>query len=288
MKYAFIAEHASSYAVERQCAALGVSVSGYYAWRKRSTSHHQAQDAQLLEQIRQVYQESRRLYGSPRVHAALKRVGIACSRKRIARLMRQAGLHSLRQRRHPIRVPGPASHAHDTTPNLLNRQFYADRPNQKWTADITYIPTGEGWLYLAAILDLFSRRLVGWAMKPRCDSALVTLALHMALAQRHPQTDLLHHSDRGSQYTSTDYTALLAQQGIRLSLSRTGNCYDNAVMESFFRTVKAECVSLTHFPSRQHARQTLFEFLEVYYNRQRLHSTLGYLTPVEFEAAYSL
>lgn len=288
MKYAFIAEHANRYAVERQCAALDVSVSGYYAWRKRSASHHQAQDAQLMEQIRQVYQESRRLYGSPRVHAALKRAGIACSRKRIARLMPQAGLHSLRQRRRPIRVSGSLPHAHDMPPNLLNRQFHADRPNQKWTADITYVPTAEGWLYLAAILDLFSRRLVGWAMKPRCDSALVTQALHMALAHRHPQTDLLHHSDRGSQYTSADYTALLAQQGIRLSLSRTGDCYDNAVMESFFRTVKAECVSLSHFSSRQHARQTLFEFLEVYYYRQRLHSTLGYLTPVEFEATYSL
>jgi transposase InsO family protein len=280
MKYAFIAEHVSSYPVERQCAALGVSVSGYYAWRKRDTSHHQAQDEQLLEQIRQVYQGSRRLYGSPRVHAALKRAGIACSRKRIARLMRQ--------RRRPVGAPSQLTHAPDMAPNLLNRQFHADRPNQKWTADITYIPTAEGWLYLAAILDLFSRRLVGWAMRPRCDSTLVTLALHMALAHRHPGTDLLHHSDRGSQYTSADYTALLAQQGIRLSMSRTGNCYDNAVMESFFRTVKAECVHRNHYRSRQQAGQSLFDFLEVYYNRQRLHSTLGYLTPVEFEATYSL
>jgi putative transposase len=288
MKYAFIAEHASAYPVERQCGALGVAVSGYYAWRKRGVSRHQAQDAALLEQIGQVYQRSRRLYGSPRVHAALKRAGIACSRKRVARLMRQAGIHSLRQRRRPVPTPSDLTDTHDMAPNRLNRQFQADHPNQKWVADITYVPTAEGWLYLAAILDLFSRRLVGWAMHSRCDTALVTAALQMAFAHRHPETDLLHHSDRGSQYTSADYTSRLAHHGIRLSMSRTGNCYDNAVMESFFRTLKAECVSLNRFSSRLQARQALFEFLEVYYNRQRLHSTLGYLTPVEFEAAYSL
>jgi putative transposase len=287
MKYVFIAEHASTYAVERQCAALGVAVSGYYAWRKRDVSDHQAQDAHLLERIQKAYQGSRGLYGSPRVHAALKRAGIACSRKRVARLMRQAGLRSLRQRRRPVAAPGSLSHSYERPPNHLNRQFQADHPNQKWVADITYVPTSEGWLYLAAILDLFSRRLVGWAMAAHCDTALVTTALHMALSQRRPESDVLHHSDRGSQYTSADYTALAAQHGIRLSLSRTGNCYDNAVMESFFRTVKAECVHLSHFSSRQHARHVLFEFLEVYYNRQRLHSTLGYLTPVEFEAFYS-
>jgi putative transposase len=285
MKYAFIAEHASSYAVERQCAALGVSVSGYYAWRKRTMSQRQAQDQRLLEHIRRIYQRSRCLYGSPRIHAALKRDGIACSRKRVARLMRQARLCSLRR---PHRLHTTDSrHPYPIAPNQLNRQFQAQQPNQKWVADITYIPTDEGWLYLAGVLDLFSRRLVGWAMSPRCDTALVTAALHMALASRQPSTTLLHHSDRGSQYASTDYITLLLQHGISLSMSRTGNCYDNAVMESFFRTLKTECVYLNHYPSRQQARQSLFEFLEVYYNRQRLHSSLGYLSPAEFERFHS-
>jgi transposase InsO family protein len=286
MKYSFIAEHASRYPVERQCAALGVSVSGYYAWHKRTTSQHQAQDQCLLQHIEQLYQHSRGLYGSPRIHAALKRQGIACSRKRVARLMQQAGIHSLRQRRRRVHTTDSA-HAYPVAPNQLNRQFQALRPNKKWVADITYVPTDQGWLYLAAILDLFSRRLVGWAMSERCDTRLVTQALHMALAHRHPGMDLLHHSDRGSQYAADDYTLLLAQHGIRLSMSRKGDCYDNAVMESFFRTLKAECVHLNHYRSRQQARLSLFEFMEVYYNRQRLHSTLGYLSPVEFEASYS-
>jgi putative transposase len=286
MKYAFIAEHAKHYPVERQCAALGISVSGYYAWRKRGVSQHREQDQQLLEQIQQVYQHSRCLYGSPRIHATLKHAGIACSRKRVARLMQQAGIHSLRQRRHWVHTTH-SHHTYPVAPNRLNRQFQAEHPNQKWVADITYIPTAEGWLYLAGVLDLFSRRLVGWAMSERCDTRLVASALHMALRQRHPGMDLLHHSDRGSQYAADDYSRLLAQHAICLSMSRKGNCYDNAVMESFFRTLKAECVYLTHYPSRQQARQSLFEFIEVYYNRQRLHSTLGYLTPVAFEALHS-
>jgi putative transposase len=172
--------------------------------------------------------------------------------------------------------------------NVLNRQFEAQRPNQKWVADITYIPTLNGWLYLAVVLDLFSRRIVGWAMSARCDASLVQNALDMALAQRQTQGDLIHHSDRGSQYAAHAYQALLAQHHITVSMSRKGNCYDNAIMESFFHTLKSECVNLHVFQSRIHARSVIFQFLEVYYNRQRLHSALGYCTPVAFEAALSL
>lgn len=286
MKYAFIREHAQAYPVRRQCRVLAVAESGYYAWLQAQPSERQQADAQLLAEIQVIYQQNRRLYGSPRIHAELKKQGWQCSRKRVARLMRQAHLASVRQRRYRIQTTD-SKHLYPVAANVLDRQFQAQRPNQKWAADITYIPTQKGWLYLAAVLDLFSRRIVGWAMSARCDTSLVYHALHMALAQRQPQVGLLHHSDRGNQYAAHDYQALLAQHPITVSMSRKGNCYDNAVMESFFRTLKAECVHLHAFQSRSHARAVIFEFLEVYYNRQRLHSTLGYCTPAAFEAAFS-
>lgn len=286
MSYQFIADHRQQYAIERMCGVLGVSVSGYYAWHKRGQSPRQAQDKVLLQHIQRVYQHSRCLYGSPRIHATLRRAGIVCSRKRVARLMRQVGMHSLRQQRRRVRTTN-SRHAYPVAPNRLNRQFHAAHPNQKWVADFSYVPTAEGWLYLAAVLDLFSRRLVGWAMSERQDQELVEAALRMALARRQPRSDLLHHSDQGSQYAAEGYADLLTQHGITVSMSRKGDCYDNAVMESFFRTVKTECVHLNPFQTRQQARQSLFEFLEVYYNRQRLHSTLGYLTPAEFEILHS-
>jgi len=286
MKYTFIHEHAKEYPVRRLCQVLEVAESGYYAWRGGPISEHQQADEQLLHEIQAIYQQHRRLYGSPRIHAELKKRGWRCSRKRVARLMRAAHLRSVRQPHRRVQTSA-SKHPYLVVANLLNRQFEAQRPNQKWVSDITYIPTQSGWLYLAAVLDLFSRRVVGWAMSACCDTPLVHNALHMALAQRQPQADLLHHSDRGSQYAAHDYQALLARHHITVSMSRTGNCYDNAVMESFFRTLKAECVHLHAFQSRTHARSVIFEFLEVYYNRQRLHSTLGYCTPVAFEAASS-
>jgi putative transposase len=287
MKYAFIAEHAAHYPVERQCQVLGVSVSGYYAWRTRQPSQRQQQDQQLLADIRAVYQGSRCLYGSPRVHAALRRADIRCSRKRVARLMRQAHLRSLRQRGR--RVPTTDSrHSSPPAAHLLQRDFKAQSPNQKWVADITYVPTDQGWLYLAVVLDLFARQVVGWAMSHRRDAALVQSALQMALTRRQPDQPLLHHSDQGSQYAADGYRALLLRYGIIASMSRSGNCYDNAVMESFFRTLKSECVDLHHYRTRQQAQHSLFEFMEVYYNRQRLHSSLGYRSPVEFEALHPL
>ena len=286
MKYQFIAEHATEYPVRRQCQVLEISESGYYAWCKREPSERQQADEQLLSEIQVIYQQHQHRYGSPRIHAALKKQGWRCSRKRVARLMRQTHLRSVRQRR---RVQTTDSkHSYPVAANILNRQFEAQQPNQKWVSDMTFIPTQQGWLYLAAVLDLFSRKIVGWAMSANCDTALVQNALHMALSQRHPTADLLHHSDRGSQYAAHAYQDLLAHHHITVSMSRTGNCYDNAVMESFFRTLKAECVDLHIFQSHAHARSVIFEFLEVYYNRQRLHSTLGYCTPAAFEAAFLL
>jgi transposase InsO family protein len=262
-----------------------VAESGYYAWLHAQPSARQQTDEQLLSDIQAIYQQNRRLYGSPRIHAELKKRGWRCGRKRVARLMRQAHLRSVRQRRGHLHLTD-SKHAYPLKTNVLNRQFEATRPNQKWVSDITYIPTQNGWLYLAAVLDLFSRRIIGWAMSARCDTVLTQNALAMALSQRQPTAHLLHHSDRGSQYAAHDYQALLARHHITISMSRKGNCYDNAVMESFFRTLKAECVDLYAFQSRTHARSVIFEFLEVYYNRQRLHSTLGYCTPAAFEAAF--
>jgi transposase InsO family protein len=286
MKYAFIREHATEYPVRRQCQVLEVAESGYYAWLQAQPSQRQHTDEVLLAEIQAIYQQNRCLYGSPRIHAELKKRGWRCSRKRVARLMRQAHLVSVRQRRSHVQTTD-SKHPYPNAANQLDRQFEAQRPNQKWVADITYIPTQNGWLYLAAVLDLFSRRIVGWAMSARCDAALTQNAFEMAWSQRQPTADLLHHSDRGSQYAAHVYQALLARYSITVSMSRKGNCYDNAVMESFFRTLKAECVDLHVFQSRSHARSIIFDFLEVYYNRQRLHSTLGYCTPAAFEAAFA-
>ena len=286
MKYQFIAEHAAEYPVTRQCQVLKVAESGYYAWFQSQPSARQRADEVLLGEIQRIYQRHRRLYGSPRIHAELKQKGWTCSRKRVARLMREVHLRSVRQPKRRVQTTH-SKHPYPVAANVLNRQFEAQRPNQKWVADITFIPTQNGWLYLAAVLDLFSRRIVGWAMSAGCDATLVQKALQMAFTQRQPTGELLHHSDRGSQYAAHDYQALLAQHAITVSMSRPGNCYDNAVMESFFRTLKAECVDLQVFRSHAHARSVIFEFLEVYYNRQRLHSTLDYCTPVAFEAAFS-
>lgn len=287
MKYQFIAEHAQEYSVRRQCQVLEVAASGYYAWLQSKPSLRQQADKALLSEIQAIYQQNRRLYGSPRIHAELHKRGWRCSRKRVARLMRQAHLASVRQRRQRVQTTN-SKHPYPVAANVLDRQFEAQRPNQKWVSDITYIPTQQGWLYLAAVLDLFSRKIVGWAMSACCDASLVQNALQMALVQRQPTADLLHHSDRGSQYAAHAYQALLAQHHITVSMSRKGNCYDNAAMESFFRTLKAECVDLHVFQSHHLARSIIFEFLEVYYNRQRLHSTLAYCTPAAFEAAFFL
>jgi transposase InsO family protein len=268
------------------CATLQVSVSGYYAWRSRGPSQRQQDDQRLGARIGQVFRAGRGVYGSPRVHAVLRAEGIRCGRKRVARLMQAQGLVAERVRRRTPRTTD-SQHAHPVAPNVLARDFGATAANQKWVADITAIPTRSGWLYLAAILDVYSRCIIGWAMDRVRDERLAVTALQMALARRRPGPGLLHHSDRGSQYTSGSYQALLAQQGIAVSMSRKGNCYDNALMnalmESFFGTLKAECVERHTFQTQDDAQRRVFEYLEVFYNRQRVHSALGYRAPITFE-----
>ena len=263
------------------CETLEVSVSGYYNWRQRPMSQHTQADAELAEQIQAAYHAHRRLYGSPRLHVELHEQGISCSRKRVARLMRAMGL-AARRPCHRTRTTRSDPSAR-VAPNLLKQEFTASRPNQKWTGDITAVWTYEGWLYLAVVLDLFSRRVVGWAMAGSQDETLVEMALRMALLARHPQAGLLFHSDRGSQYTSDAYQALEASAQITVSMSRTGNCYDNAGTESFFGTLKTECVDGSSFESRAQARQAIFEYTECFYNRVRRHSTLGYKSPIVYE-----
>jgi transposase InsO family protein len=262
-------------------------VSGYYAWRSRPLSQRQQTDAVLLKAIRVAYQAGRGLYGSPRIHAALRQQGLYCSRKRVARLMRQQGIHSRRRPKRRVRTTD-SRHNRPVAPNLLKRDFSAEAPNEKWLGDIVGIWTDEGWLYLAALLDTYSRLMVGWAMSVYRDEALVTDALRMALARRDlsQAADLIQHTDRGSQYTADDYLALLKAHGIQASMSGRGDPYDNAMMESFFSTLRAELTDLEHFATRQAARTAVFEFIEVFYNRQRLHSSLDYRSPMAFETAH--
>jgi putative transposase len=281
MKYAFMAAHEQEFSLKRMCRVLRVSRSGYYAWKQRPPSNRERANLELLAQIWAAYQLSRKTYGSPRIHAYLCRRGVFCGRNRVARLMK---LHRIAARKahkwHPVTTrPFPGAR---TAPNLLNREFEASRPNEKWVSDITYIDTAKGWLYLSAILDLHSRLVVGWAMADQMSVDLVEDAWKMAILNRQPTQGLLHHSDRGSQYTSETYRSHMAALQCIVSMSRTGNCYDNAVMESFFATLKAECAA-TQFESKAEARSAIFEYIEGWYNRQRLHSSLDYLSPVEFE-----
>jgi putative transposase len=287
MSYQAIEVRRGEAAVETMCRALGVSISGYYAWRGRGASHHQQADAELLDHIRTIQRQGRGLYGSDRIYNALRGQGIACSRKRVARLMRQHGLNSRRRRKWRIRTTD-SRHDRPVAPNRLARDFRADAVNEKWVGDIVGIWTDEGWLYLAALLDVFSRRIVGWAMREHRDEQLVENALCMALQRRNipPDSDLIHHTDRGSQYTADDYLALLAQHGIQVSMSGKGDPYDNAMMESFFATLRAELTELEAFPTRAAARVAIFDFIEVFYNRQRIHSSLGYANPAAFEAVH--
>ena len=286
MRYTFIAAHEAQFHIQRMCKVLGVHRSGYYAWRQRMPSTREQANQALLALIKAEHQASRKTYGSPRLHVVLQRKGVACGHNRVARLMRLNGIVAFKRRSyHPVttqRQPGVVP-----APNLLNQDFAAAAPNQKWVSDFTYIETLEGWLYLAVVLDLFSRKVIGWAMSQVMNTALVEKALRMALVGRQPPAGLLHHSDQGSQYTSAAYLTCLIAAQAQLSMSGVGNCYDNAVMESFFGTLKTECVT-GPFRSRTLARTTIFEYLEVWYNRQRLHSTLGYRSPVDFENQLTL
>jgi transposase InsO family protein len=263
------------------CRVLDVSRAGFYAWQARAPSGHAQTDARLGVEIAAIHAESRQRYGSPRVHAELRDRGHRTSRKRVARLMRHHQLASRRRRR--FRATTDSRHPFPVAPNVLDRQFTQGAPDRAWVTDITYMPTGEGWLYLAVILDLCSRVVVGWAMSERITRELTLDALDMALVQRRPGHGLLHHSDRGSQYASGDYQQALAAEGIVCSMSRRGNCWDNAVAESFFATVKVELAHDARWETRAAARSALFEYIEVFYNGQRRHSSLGYLSPRAFE-----
>jgi len=285
MKYRFIERNQRRFPIQRLCWLLGLQRSSYYAWKKRKPSQQEQNNRALIEHIRRIHRLSRRTYGSPRVYAQLQRQGIACSPKRVARLMQQDGLQGQRRSRRVITTH--SRHSLPVAPNRLNREFYADRPDQKWVADITYIPTAEGWLYLAGVLDLYSRKIVGWAMSEQIDANLVEQALRMALYQRRPARGLLHHSDRGSQYASHQIRALLEVHQIQISMSGTGNCYDNAVMESFWGTLKNEWVHRQKYQTRAQAKSDIFAYIEGFYNTVRLHSTLGYCSPMEFEAKYN-
>ena len=284
MKFHFIEEHAGHCSVKAMCRVLGVSRSGYYAWRKRGPSARELANQRLLVAIRAIYRAGRRMYGYRKVHEGLLAQHITCSRNRVARLMRQAGLRSKRRRRYHVTTR--SQHKRPVAPNRLGQDFVAPAPNQKWLSDITYVRTAQGWLYLAAIMDLFSRRVVGWAMEPYLTDALTRQALEMALVGRLPPPGLLHHSDRGSQYASNKYQQLLEQVRALASMSRTGNVYDNAPMESFFATLKTELVHHRRYRTRQEAKSDIFEYIEVFYNRQRLHQALGYRSPAEFESMF--
>lgn len=265
--------------VDALCEALDVSASGYYAWCEREISPRQQADARLGDEIERVFVESRRTYGSHRVWLGLGEQGIRTSRKRVERLMRERGLRSIRARKRRVGLT-KAGQSTYFAPNLLQQDFSATRINQKWVTDTTYIPTREGWLYLVCVMDLFSRQVVGWAMGEHHDADLATSALDMAITRARPSIGLIVHSDRGSEFANAKFHRRAAEAKIRLSMSSTGNCYDNAAAESFFATVKLEAIPEDIFASRQQARRDLFDYIEVFYNRQRLHSGIGYARPV--------
>ena len=296
MKYACIARHRGEFQVRLMCRVLEVSVSGFYASevrQRRAPSIRSTTDQRLALHVRALHKKSSRRYGAPRIHEDLKEAGIQCGRKRVARIMRENGLRAKRARR--FRVTTKSDHKHSIAPNTLDREFDINaigHVNRVWAADITYIPTREGWLYLAMVMDLASRRVVGWATSTLLERSLATSALAMALKQRMigkdfcnvpGQASLLHHSDRGSQYASDEYRMLLSGHGVECSMSRKGNCWDNAVAESFFATLKTELVQGEDWHTRDEARSALFEYIEVWYNRVRRHSTLGYKSPVQYE-----
>jgi transposase InsO family protein len=284
VKFAYLARHRGEYPVRLMCRVLGVSPSGFYAAQRRRPSARVQRDQVLRLQVHAAHTKSRRTYGAPRVHAELRAQGVPVAKKRVARLMREDGLMGLRPRCW-VRTTD-SQHAHPVAPNVLRRQFGVDQvggPDRVWVSDLTYVPTREGWLYLAIVLELASRRVVGWAMRETLDADLALAALRMALADRRPAPGLLHHSDRGSQYACGEYRALLAAHGLEASMSKKGDCWDNAVAESFFATVETEVIMEADWPTREAARQAIFAYIETWYNRERRHSSLGYRSPVQYE-----
>lgn len=281
MRYAFIAAHVAQFPMRLMCRALEVSRSGFYAWRGRPASKRSTENRLLLERIKAVHRKSRKTYGSPRVHVQLVAEGERCGRGRVERLMRANGIRAKQKRKFVATTD--SKHDLPVAENILDREFRVEEPNTVWSSDITYIPTDEGWLYLAGVLDLCSKTVVGWSMSESLEKGLVMDALRMAHRRRRPGAGLIHHSDRGSQYASDDYRKLLKDYGMQMSMSRKGDCWDNAVMESFFGTLKKELVHHRRYRTRAEARRDIFEFIEVFYNRERLHSSLGYMSPAAYE-----
>jgi putative transposase len=280
----FIRDHVADFPIQVMSEALGVSRSGYYAWASRDENARAAADHALAAEIRAAHAASRGRYGSPRVHAELRARGRRVGRKRVARLMRGMGLAARRRRR--FRRTTDSNHAFPIAPNLLGRNFTAEAPNRVWLADLTYIWTAEGWLYLAAVLDLCTRRVVGWAMADHLGHELALAALDMAIARQRPLPGLIHHADRGVQFAAHRYRAQLLAHGMLCSMSRKGNCWDNAPMESFFATLKGELVEEADYQTRDQARADVFHYIEGFYNKRRLHSALGYITPEQKAAAF--
>jgi len=282
VRYGFVETHRQIWRIERLCAALRVSRSGYYAWRARPPSARDQANTALLTQIRALHAEAREAYGAGKIWRVLNTRGVRCGRHRVARLRRAHGIEARRMRR--FRLAYAARNGTPPAPNLVARHFHAAAPNRVWAGDITFIPTRRGWLYLAVLLDLYSRRVVGWAMSHRRDGQLVLDALTMALEHRRPTPGLVHHSDQGIQYTSGGYQTRLQTIGFVPSMSRKGNCYDNAVVESFFSTLKNEWTFHQTFHDRDEARAALFDYIELFYNRQRCHASLNYQSPMAYEA----
>lgn len=285
MKYACIARHRGEFPVRLMCRVLSVSRSGFYSAQRREPSTRARRDEALRLKVRAAHARSRRRYGAPRVHAELEAQGEQVGKKRVARLMREDGLVARRKRRF-VRTTD-SRHNHPIAPNLLDRQFGVKEvagPNRVWVSDLTYVPTREGWLFLAIVLDLASRRVVGWAMRETLEAELTLAALRMALADRRPAPGLVHHSDRGSQYACGDYRALLKAHGLVASMSKKGDCWDNAVAESFFASLETELILESDWHTRDGARHAIFEYIEMWYNRERRHSTLSYHSPANYEA----
>lgn len=285
MRYVFIQEHRDQYPVSVQCRVLKVCPSGYYRYLRNDVSSRSQADQQLCQQIRSIYSQSYNSYGSPRISRELRRQGCVCNRKRVMRLMRLCGISARTKRRRVCTTN--SMHSRPVAANLLGQNFRAERPNTVWLSDTTYIPTREGWLYLATVLDIYSRRIVGWSFSHRNDHQLVKRAVQAALESRQRQPGLLFHSDRGSQYAAVEVQNLLTDSSIVPSMSRAGNCYDNAPQESFFASLKKEWLPRRLYATRSEAVRSLFEYIEIFYNRRRLHSSIGYTSPVDFENLYT-
>ena len=263
------------------CQVFNISRSGYYYWKKYPISKRKIEDMKLKQKITEIYSKSRRTYGSPRIHRKLIREGYPISKKRVERLMQELDICAVAKKKY--RATTDSKHSQPVVENHLNRNFTPDKPNQVWVADITYIYTQEGWLYLSTIMDLYSRKIIGWSLRNRLTKELVMAALYLAMKQRKLSSNLLLHSDRGSQYASELYQTLLRKNGILCSMSGKGNCWDNAVMESFYRTLKIELIYQRNYETRAQAQRDIFEYIEIFYNRKRLHSSLGYYSPEEYE-----